>query len=96
VFLTGEGVTTPAGVDGRVATAQYGKLNVLPRPVASVSAKIDGLDAVVQYAGAAPMNITGLMQVNLLVPDGVAAGNRPIQITVGGVSSQPGVTVAVQ
>jgi uncharacterized protein (TIGR03437 family) len=45
---TGEGITDPPAVDGRPA------VDVLPKPVAPVSATIGGLPAVVEYVGAAP------------------------------------------
>ncbi len=96
VFLTGEGATTPPGVDGRVATAQPGRLNVYPRPLAAVTAKIGGLAATVQYAGAAPFNVAGLCQVNVVIPDNVPAGNVPIDIVIGGNATQAGITVAVR
>ncbi len=88
---TGEGVTDPPGVDGRLA------VDVLPKPVAAVSVDIGGQQASVQYAGAAPGLMPGVLQVNALIPSGVAAGAAvPVHITVGGVRSQDGVTLAVR
>ena len=88
---TGEGVTDPAGVDGRPA------VDVLPKPVAAVSVQIGGLPATVEYAGAAPGNMPGLFQINARIAPGVAAGdNVPVRVTVGNLSSQPGVTVVVR
>ena len=96
VFLTGEGATTPPGVDGRVATAQPGRLNVYPRPLAPVTAKIGGLPATVQYAGAAPFNVTGLCQVNMVIPENVPPGNVPVEIVIGGKATQSGINIAVR
>src|SRR5262249_39642392 len=77
VYATGEGRTSPPGIDGKVATD-----SVLPAPVLPVSATIGGVDAKVEYAGAAPQSVAGLMQVNLRVPAGVVTSTRvPIQIT---------------
>lgn len=89
LYATGEGQTSPAGVDGKTAGT------VLPAPVAVVTVQIGGVAADVRYAGGAPGIIAGVMQVNAVVPGGVT-GNAPVVVTVGGVSSQGGVTVAVR
>ena len=91
VYATGEGVTTPQGVDGRINSGE-----VLPSPVQGVSATIDGQNAGVQYKGAAPSAISGLFQVNLFVPLNVRSGPVPIQIRVGTVTSPAGVTVFIE
>lgn len=85
-WATGEGLTTPAGATGRVAA------DPLPSPVLPVTLKIGGLPAEILYSGAAP-GFAGLMQVNGRVPGGLAPGAHEIELTVGGVSSQSGVTV---
>ncbi|HXB73924.1 MAG TPA: IPT/TIG domain-containing protein [Candidatus Acidoferrales bacterium] len=88
-FATGEGATVPAGVDGSVTGT------VLPRPLATVTATIGGVPAPVQFAGEAPNEVSGVMQVNLTVPANLPAGALPLVLTVGAASSQPGVTIAV-
>jgi uncharacterized protein (TIGR03437 family) len=51
----------------------------------------------VSYAGAAPGLVAGVTQVNALIPSGVNPGSAiPIVLTIGGVSSQAGVTIAIQ
>ncbi len=88
VFATGGGVTSPAGVDGAIATGiQYQA--VIPR------ATVGGVAAVVQYAGTAPDLVNGVMQVNVQIPQ-VAAGAQPLVLTMAGASSQSNITVAVQ
>ncbi len=88
---TGEGVTDPPGVDGRLA------VGVLPAPLAKVSVTIGGLPATVAYAGAAPGEMPGVIQINATVPQGVQPGNSlPVVVTIGGAASQTGVTLAVQ
>jgi uncharacterized protein (TIGR03437 family) len=90
LFETGEGQTNPAGVDGLIASG------VLPKPVLPVSLKIGDVAAVIQYYGAAPGLVAGIMQVNAVVPAGIASGSVPVVLTVGNASSQPGLTISVK
>jgi uncharacterized protein (TIGR03437 family) len=77
MFATGEGQTNPAGVDGLIAGA------VLPKPVLPVSLMIGGMVAEVQYYGAAPGLVAGIMQVNAVVPASAASGTVPVVLTRG-------------
>ena len=87
---TGEGVTNPPGVDGRLA------VSVLPAPLAPVSVRIGGLPATVDYAGAAPGEMPGVIQINAQVPQSVQPGNSTVVVTIGGATTQAGVTLAVE
>ena len=63
----------------------------MPQPNLSVSATVDGKPTVVQYAGAAPGQVAGLMQVNVQIPAGVQPGGYvPVVLTVGNVSTTSG------
>ena len=91
IFASGAGQTNPPGVDGQVAGT------ILPVPLLPVTVQIGGLNAKVSYAGAAPGLISGVTQVNALIPSGVNSGSAtPIVLTVGGVSSQADVTIAIK
>jgi uncharacterized protein (TIGR03437 family) len=92
VYATGEGQTDPQGVDGKLAASPE------PQPVTQpVTATVGGIPAQVQYAGGAPTLVAGVLQVNILVPQAVAAGGSlAIQINIGGSSSQGNVTLAVK
>jgi uncharacterized protein (TIGR03437 family) len=91
IYATGEGQTSPQGVTGSVTGTD------LKTPVLHVNVTIGGQDAVVPYAGSAGAAVAGLFQVNAVVPQAVAPGAAvPITISVGGVPSQNGVTIAVQ
>lgn len=91
LYGTGEGQTDPAGVDGQPATSSF------PKPLLPVSVTIGGLDAKVEYAGAAPYMVAGVIQINVRIPPGVTPGPAvPVVVKVGGASSQPGLTVAVK
>ncbi|MCX6608186.1 MAG: hypothetical protein NTV52_31990 [Acidobacteria bacterium] len=93
LFATGEGQTTPTGVDGLLATG-----TPLPRPVAQPTrVTVGGQEAEVLYSGAAPGLVAGLWQINArlsaTVPTGAAV---PIVLRVGEGVSIAGVTVAVR
>ena len=88
---TGEGVTTPPGVDGRLA------IEILPKPLAACAAEIGGLPARVEYCGAAPFNMPGLFQVNARIDPSVTPGDAvPVRVILGGRPSQDGVTIVVR
>jgi uncharacterized protein (TIGR03437 family) len=61
-----------------------------------VTATIGGVDAVVEYAGLAPTYISGLYQVNLVVPAALADGDHPVVLRIGGVESQAGVILPIR
>ena len=94
LYCTGGGVTVPASSDGALATA------TAPFPLLAaqdVKVTIGGISAQVVYAGPAPGLINGLTQVNVIVPAGVKSGSSvPVVLTIGGVSSQNNLSMAVQ
>lgn len=82
LYATGLGQTDPAGQDG----GRYGDL-VLAETVAPVTATVGGKAATVIYAGGAPDQIAGVMQVEVVVPTGAGTGAVPVVITSSGASS---------
>ena len=89
VFATGGGTVSGGATDGALAPAA-GKQSL------NMAATIGGQPAVVQYAGPAPGEVNGVMQVNIAIPATVAAASAvPVVITVGGVQSNT-VTIAVK
>jgi len=91
IFATGEGATSPDGVDGKLATVP------LPAPKQAVSVRIGGIDAPLVYAGGAPGLVAGLIQINVQVPETAPVGVAvPIVVRVGGIDSPAGVTIAVK
>ena len=91
LYATGEGETTPGGIDGKLAEEP------LPQPLEPVSVRIGGRNARLFYAGAAPGLVAGLMQVNARISKVVEAGDAvPITLRVGDFISPPGVTLAVR
>jgi uncharacterized protein (TIGR03437 family) len=96
VYMTGEGATNPPGTDGAIIPSDGSGLK---KPLSAVTATIGGVTADVQYAGSAPGIVSGVMQVNLLIPATAPVGNNvPIVINVGSASSSAAgaPTVAVQ
>ncbi len=93
VFATGQGQTSPAGVDGLIEPS------VLPLPVpllTAAGALVGGIPANITYVGAAPGLVAGALQVNIVIPPGVPSGPAQLILSIGGNSSQNGITVAVQ
>lgn len=85
LYLTGEGVTSPAGVTGRVtpSTAPF------PQPVSGlVTVTVDGQPATVEFYGSAPGLVAGVMQVNVRLPQGIGTGSVPVVVRVGDTASQ--------
>lgn len=90
IFATGEGLTSPAGVDGKLPAMP------IPRPTLPVTATVGGIPGIVQYAGGASGYIPGVMMVNVQIPGGVRPGGYvPVVIQVGDAASGPGVWIAV-
>jgi uncharacterized protein (TIGR03437 family) len=96
VYLTGEGQTSPQGVTGAITTATLPPPQVTPAPVLAVGVTINGLPALYVYAGEAPGLVAGMMQLNVQIPSIAPSGDLPILVSIGGNTSQNGVTVWVQ
>ena len=96
IYMTGEGQTNPGGVDGAIIPPVA---SALKYPLLTVTVTIGGVDAVVAYAGSAAGEVSGLMQVNVIIPLTAPTGTQPVVVTVGTAKSQSGAsaaTVAVQ
>lgn len=93
IYMTGEGVTSPASADGAIAPING---TGLYKPLQTVTATVGGVPAIVEYYGSAPGIVYGVMQVNVRIPDGAPSGNATLVINVGNNSTQPNVTVAVK
>ena len=88
LYVTGAG-TAALGTDG-VITTSASSLAALP------GVTIGGQNATVQFAGNAPGEVAGVLQINVQVPSGVQPGAAvPVVVTFGGAASQSGVTIAV-
>jgi uncharacterized protein (TIGR03437 family) len=89
LYLTGEGKADPEALDGRIAVGAA--------PINTpVTVTIGGIQANATYAGRAPGEAFGIMQINAEIPNGVPPGNVPIQVVIGKGTSPAGVTIAIQ
>ena len=81
-------------------SAEFSNGSGLKNIALPVSATIGGLSAKVAYAGSAPGDVEGVMQIDLQIPSGLATGVQPVLITLGSgnttYATQTGVTVQVQ
>ena len=90
-YFTGAGTMLPAGIDGKINSASG------TGPVLPVAVSIDGVPCDLIFVGNALGEVSGMMQATVRVPSsGVRSATIPLQLTVGGVTSQPGVVVAIQ
>jgi uncharacterized protein (TIGR03437 family) len=90
IYCTGGGQTSPPSTTGALAPGAA-TLN-LP-----VMVTIGGTNAQVLYAGSAPGEVNGVVQINAVVPQTLTPGAAlPVQISIGSMQSQTCVTVAIQ
>jgi uncharacterized protein (TIGR03437 family) len=94
LYGTGEGQTSPPSVEGvKVPT-------ILPFPQTAlpVTVTIGGQTVqLIQYVGETPGLFSGLLQINVVVPNGSPVGPAiPVQVTINGQPTQANVTVAIQ
>jgi uncharacterized protein (TIGR03437 family) len=80
-YLTGSGPVSPAAKDGVPAPTTS-----LVYVQASNSATIGNQPATVSFAGLAP-GFVGLVQMNIVVPTGLAPGTYPLSVTIDGQTS---------
>jgi uncharacterized protein (TIGR03437 family) len=91
IYATGGGAMSTAVIDGSIAQAPFATLGQ------KVTVRMGGALAQVLYQGAAPGIVQGVLQINAVVPAGIAPGDAvPVEMTIGGVTSAAGVTLAVR
>jgi uncharacterized protein (TIGR03437 family) len=86
LWATGQGLVTPAGVDGETIAAP--KNIQLP-----IKVSVGGIDA--QVLGAV-LIYTGEIQVNVVIPNAAPTGNVPLVLTVGASASRKDATIAIK
>jgi len=95
LYTTGCGQTSPPGTTGSVAPLT--QLLEVTAPVAVGFGPVSNpLYGKVLFIGAAPGLVTGVCQINVQTPTGLTSGNQFVTVTVGGISSPQGPTIAIQ
>lgn len=95
LYVTGEGQTTPSGIDGKPASVPA------PEPVLTVAVTLNGQFVPVTYSGGAPTLVAGLMQVNVQIPPNLLSTPTtlpvavPVVVYVGVTGSQANTTISV-
>jgi uncharacterized protein (TIGR03437 family) len=88
-YVTGEGQTVPAGVDGKLPVAPN-----WPVPAGEVTVLFGGVPGRVDWRG---LVYGGVLQLNVWVPENAPVGNSvPLAVSVGGISSATGTTIAIK
>jgi uncharacterized protein (TIGR03437 family) len=96
LYGTGFGDTTPAVATGQLAPPGLDPMTTsFTITIGSVTLSSSDT-ANVRYAGLSPGSLAGLYQFNVVVPTSTANGDIPVSIAIGGVQTQPGVTIPVQ
>jgi uncharacterized protein (TIGR03437 family) len=95
LYLTGEGQTSPAGVTGKVTTVSSTP-PLTPGPLLPIAITIGGQGANYSFAGEAPGLVSGVLQLNVTVPTNVGTGDLALVVSIGGNTTQTGVTISVR
>jgi len=88
-FGTGEGQTTPPGINGKLADSPS------PTPVLPVELFIGDVRAEIQYVGGVSGQVVGLLKIDVRLPDAIPIGQQSIILKVGDALSQRGVFINV-
>jgi uncharacterized protein (TIGR03437 family) len=93
LYGTGEGATVPASIEGRITPV----VAPFPQTQLPVSVTFQGVPAVLQYYGETPGAVSGLLQINAVVPAATPPGpSVSVLISINGQSSPGGTTVSVK
>ncbi len=84
LYLTGAGGFDPSLITGGTAPPNT-LVPLTPLPAVTIA----GRAADIVFAGAAPGQASGLLQINVRVPSGLPSGDYPLIVTINGQSSQP-------
>jgi len=95
IYLTGEGQTAPLGVTGKVTTVSATP-PLTPAPLLPVAVLIGGQPASISFVGQAPGLVSGVLQINAVVPQTAGTGAVSLTVSVGNNTSQNGVTISLK
>jgi uncharacterized protein (TIGR03437 family) len=93
LYGTGEGATVPASVEGAITPTAP----PFPQTQLPILVTFQGAPATLQYYGETPGAVSGLLQINALIPATSPTGPAvPVLISINGQTSPGGVTVAIK
>jgi uncharacterized protein (TIGR03437 family) len=91
LFGTGEGFVLPQ--------LTWGDLSIstpFSTPVGAVAVTIGGQPAEIAYAGAAPLEPIGVLQIDVKIPATLSPGSAAVAVSIGGIATSRTVTVAIR
>jgi uncharacterized protein (TIGR03437 family) len=101
LFITGEGQTSPPSVTGVVNPIS--SISQIPKPLLPIAVQIGGQPATITFYGEVPfyqgnqlVYVSGVLQIDAIIPAATASGNVSLVVTVGYTSSQSNMTLSVQ
>jgi len=86
----------PAARGSTVILFMTGAGRTSPRDLLPAQVRIGGQRASVAFYGEAPGVVPAVMQLNVQIPLNVPSGDLPVSVSIGGNSTQDGVTVSVR
>ena len=92
LYVTGFGATGPVVLEGQLDAGLAQVAGAFTVSIGGVTVPASG----VLYGGLSPQSISGLYQFNVRVPAGLADGNQPVVIAMGGQTTQSGTTISVK
>jgi uncharacterized protein (TIGR03437 family) len=96
LYLTGEG-DWATSFNPRTGWLFPSSVSPLPQLSPLPSVTIGSTPASVSYAGPSIGSVLGLLQINCVIPTGLSSSNTtPIQVSIGGQSTQAGTTIVVK
>jgi uncharacterized protein (TIGR03437 family) len=90
LFATGDGVTSPADTDG-IVEADNSRI-----PTAPIAVTFNGITATVGSDTSFAKDVSGVLDVTVTVPLGIAPGLANVSLTAGGVATPQGTNVYVK
>jgi uncharacterized protein (TIGR03437 family) len=90
LFGTGEGQTSPTGIDGLL-------MNTLAAPILTAAVTVGGQPAPVDYFGSAPGEVAGVFQLNCRIPLNAPSGAAvTVTLKIGTASTTKSTTIAIR
>ncbi len=89
LYVTGLGAVSPTIATGAAPPLGTSTAN-LPAPMQSATVTVGPLSAPIRFIGI-PVELVGVVQINFVVPGGLASGPQSVLVSIGGVTSAPAI-----